>query len=729
MDDFKNIMEQRKQMLLKFIKDDEYKPMKSSDIAYILQVEPSDRKFFDQILTDLEKDGSLMITKRGKVMPAEALSLIRGTFSATERNFGFVVPENSQGSDIFIESAATNGAMNKDTVLCRIIHPGGGGKRPEGEIIKIVKRGINSIVGTFIKEGRLPTSPVRTGSKGSSANAGRVKHYFVRPDDRKLRQDIYIPKKEAGNFISGSKVVVKITKPSDREGRNPEGKIIEVLGHINEPGVDILSIVKQFEIPTEFSEKAKSEALAAPQTVSAAEMEGRLDLRHLQTVTIDSDDALDLDDAISIEKIDIGYQLGVHIADVNHYVKEGGILDREARRRGTSVYLADRVIPMLPKELSNGICSLNPQEDRLTLSCIMDIDGEGNVVSHKIAETVIWIDKRCSYAGVSAVLDEHIEIGEYADFVDMFKLMQDLQKILKSKRKKRGAIEFDFPECKVKLDENGKPIGVESRVRNIASQIIEEFMLICNETVAEEYFWLEAPFVYRCHEEPDSEKIENLAEFIRHFGLFIKGKSNHPKNFQQLVDEIKDKPEEMIISKALLRSLKQARYSDENNGHFGLASKYYCHFTSPIRRYPDLQIHRIIKDNLNGRLGDKEERYKRILADVAKFSSMAERTAEEAEREVENLKKVEFMSGKEGQVFDGIISSVTRFGIFVELPNTVEGLVSYGHIEDDYYIYNEKLMEAKGEQSGKIYRPGHKVRVRLLNADLQNRRLDFVFNV
>jgi len=706
MDDFKNIMEKRKQTILEFIKSDEYKPLKLSELAYLLQVEPSERKFFEQLIRELEKNGDIMVTKRGKIMLSESQGLIRGTYVATDRSFGFVAPEGHKSRDIFIESSFANGAMNKDTVLCRITHPESHGKRPEGEIVKIIKRGVSSIVGTFLREGS---------------------HYFVRPDDRKLRQDIYIPKREAVNFISGFKVVVKITKPATNI-RNAEGKITEVLGHINEPGVDILSIVKQFEIHTEFSDKARREALEVAQAVSPAEMEGRLDLRHLKTVTIDSDDALDLDDAITIEKIDMGYRLGVHIADVNHYVKDGSALDKEARKRGTSVYLADRVIPMLPVELSNGICSLNPHEDRLTLSCIMDIDLEGNVTAHKIAETLIWIDKRCSYAGVSAVLDEQTEEGEYADFVEMFKLMRQLQEILKNKRKKRGAVEFDFPESKVKLDELGKTIAIERRDRNIASNIIEEFMLICNETVAEEYFWLEAPFVYRCHEEPDSEKIENLIEFLRHFGLFIKGKSNHPKNFQQLIDEIKDKPEEMIVSKALLRSFKQARYMDENLGHFGLASKYYCHFTSPIRRYPDLQIHRIIKDNLNGRLPDKEDRYKRVLPDVAKFSSIAERNAEEAEREVENIKKVEFMSDKVGEVFGGIISSVTRFGIFVELPNTVEGLVSYSHIEDDYYIYNEKTMEAKGESSGNIYRPGQKVSVRLINADLINKRLDFVFD-
>ena len=705
MNEIKNQTEKRKESLLEFIKSDEYKPMKACDLAYLIQVEPNERDLFDRVIESLEKDGKIMITKRGKVMPSESAGLISGVFQSTERNFGFVIAEDGS-SDIFIEGAYTNGAMNKDAVLCRIIRPSESGKRPEGEIVKIIKRANNAIVGTFMRERN---------------------HSFVRPDDKKLKQDIYIPKKLAANFINGSKVVVKITKPPERD-MNPEGKIIEVLGHINEPGVDILSIVRQFEIPTEFSEKAKAEALQAPQFVSEAEMRGRLDLRHLKTVTIDSEGALDLDDAISIEKIAMGYRLGVHIADVNHYVKDGSALDREARFRGTSVYLADRVIPMLPKELSNGICSLNAQEDRLALSCIMDIDLEGNVVAHKIAETLIWIDKRCTYKGVSAAINGDDLDGEYVAFMGMFTLMKELQEILKDKRRKHGAIEFDFPECKVKLDELGKPIAIEPRVRDIASGIIEEFMLICNETVAEEYFWLDAPFVYRYHEEPDSEKIENLTEFVRNFGLFIKGKSNHPKNFQTLIDEIKDSPEEALISKAILRSLKQARYSDEHGEHFGLASKYYCHFTSPIRRYPDLQIHRIIKDNLNGRLGGNDEKYRRILPDVAKHSSVAERNAEEAEREVENLKKVEFMMDKVGQRFDAIISSVTKFGIFVELPDTVEGLVSYAHIEDDYYVYNEKTMQAVGEDSGRVYRPGQKVRVRLINADLVNRRLDFVFD-
>ena len=704
MNESKNLTE-RKNSLLEFIKSDDYKPMRAADLAYLIQVPEQERGLFDQIIASLEKDGDIMITKRGKIMLVESLNLIRGTFSATERGFGFVICEDIKSGDIFIESANINGAMNKDTVLCRIIRPEAPGKRPEGEIVKIIKRGTNSIVGTFLRD---------------------KNHAFVRPDDKKLRQDIYIPKKLAANFINGSKVVVKITKPPT-ETMNPEGKITEVIGHINEPGVDILSIVKQFEIPTEFSEKAKEQAINSPRFVSEAETAGRLDLRGLKTVTVDSEDALDLDDAISIEKIDTGYRLGVHIADVTHYVKDNSPLDREARTRATSVYLADRVIPMLPKELSNGICSLNAEEDRLALSCIMDIDLEGNVTAHQMAETVIWIDKRCSYRGISAAIEGNDENGEYADFTDIIAHMKDLQAILKTKRIKRGAIEFDFPECKVKLDELGKPIAIEPRIRDIASCIIEEFMLVCNETIAEEYFWLEAPFVYRCHEEPDSEKIEALTEFVRNFGLLIKGKSNHPKNFQMLIDEIKDSPEEALISKAILRSLKQARYTDENTGHFGLSAKYYCHFTSPIRRYPDLQIHRIIKDNLNGRLHENEERYRRILSEVAKHSSMAERTAEEAEREVENLKKVEFMSDKVGDLFDAIISSVTRFGIFVELPDTVEGLISYGHIEDDYYVYNEKTMQAVGEDFGKVYRPGQKVRVKLINADVVNRRLDFIF--
>ena len=699
------LMEIREKRILEFIKSEDYKPMRALDMAFLLQVEQAERHLFDDVLRALEREGHIMITKRGKIMPVEAQNLICGTFTSHARGFGFVMPDDGSGKDIFIEPSMMNGAMHKDIVLCRIIQPEGNGRRPEGEIIKIIQRGMSIIVGTFVRQNN---------------------HCFVIPDDKKIPVDIYISKKNAHSAVNGHKVVVKIIKPASETLKNPEGKIVEVLGHINSPGVDILSIIKQFELPVEFSEEALKEAERVPQQVEEGELANRLDLRYLQTVTIDSEDALDLDDAITIERVGEIYRLGVHIADVCNYVKEGSSLDKEALERGTSVYLADRVIPMLPVELSNGICSLNAGADRLALSCIMDIDKEGNVVSHKISESVIFVDKRCSYDGVSTVIDEGITDGEYADFVEIFTIMNELKQILSEKRNRRGSVNFDFPETKIKLDESGRPIEIAPRIRGIASEIIEEFMLICNESVAEEYFWLESPFIYRSHEEPDGEKMEKLTEFIRHFGYYMKGKANHPKNIQALLAEIKDKPEEMVISKAALRSFKQARYTGENMGHFGLASKYYCHFTSPIRRYPDLQIHRIIKDNLNGRLAEKESRYAKKMPDVAKHSSVTERTAEEAEREVDNLKKVQFMSDKVGEIFDAIISSVTSFGLFVTLPNTVEGMIGLSHMEDDFYVFDERNMELVGREFGKIYTLGRQVCVKLTNADLDNRRLDFV---
>ena len=699
------LMESRKKKILEFIKSDDYKPMKAQDMAFLLQVEQVERHLFDDVLRTLEKAGHIMITRRGKIMATESQNLIRGVFTSHARGFGFVMPDGNAGKDIFIEPALMNGAMHKDTVLCRIVTPEGAGRRPEGEIIKIIQRGMNIIVGTFVRHNN---------------------HCFVMPDDKKIPVDIYISKKNAHGAVNGHKVVAKIIKPASETAKNPEGKIVEVLGHINSPGVDILSIVKQFELPTEFSEDVQAEARRVNQQVEESEVGNRLDLRHLQTVTIDSEDALDLDDAITLEKTGEYYRLGVHIADVCHYVREDSLLDKEALNRGTSVYLADRVIPMLPVELSNGICSLNAGVDRLALSCIMDIDQEGTVVGHKIAQTVIFVDKRCSYDGVSSVIDDGITDGEYADFADMFTLMNELKQILSAKRVRRGSVNFDFPETKIKLDTDGKPIEIAPRIRGIASEIIEEFMLICNESVAEEYFWLEAPFIYRSHEEPDGEKMEKLTDFIRHFGYFMRGKTNHPKNIQVLLNEIKDKPEEMVISKAALRSFKQARYTSENMGHFGLASKYYCHFTSPIRRYPDLQIHRIIKANLNALLEERESRYRKKMPDVAKHSSIAERTAEEAEREVDNLKKVQFMEDKVGEMFDAIISGVAGFGLFVTLPNTIEGMISLSHMEDDYYVFDERNMEIIGREFGKIYKLGQSVFVKLINADLDNRRLDFI---
>ena len=490
-------------------------------------------------------------------------------------------------------------------------------------------------------------------------------------------------------------------------------------------------MVFPIDLPTDFEDIVYKQVENIPSEVLEEEKINRLDLRNIKTVTIDGEDAKDLDDAITIEKLDNGhYNLGVHIADVTHYVKEGTPLDREALKRGTSVYLVDRVIPMLPHKLSNGICSLNQKEDRLALSCIMGIDKNGNVVNHQIAETIINVDKRMSYTIVNDVLtnEDSCYLEDNKEFLNMFKTMEELRNILLQKRIKRGAIEFDFEEAKILLDENRKPIEIKLYDRNVATSIIEEFMLIANETVAEHYYWLELPFVYRSHEEPDIEKVEEMAEFISKFGYKLKGSNIHSKAFQKLLDKAKGTPEEMIISRVVLRSFKQARYTFRNEGHFGLAANYYCHFTSPIRRYPDLQIHRIIKENISGKLDEKRiNTLSKKLPDVCLKCSTRERVADDAERETCLVKKVEFMEDKVGQIFEGVISSVTSWGIYVELPNTVEGMVSPKTIEDDYYYYDEKNMQYFGEKTGKRYCLGDVVKVKLVDTNLYERTIDFKF--
>ena len=532
--------------------------------------------------------------------------------------------------------------------------------------------------------------------------------------------------------VTGHKVLVKITDWAE-ERRNPEGKIISVLGHINDPGVDILSIIYQYDLPREFPDEVMNEVEGVPSEVEEKDKRGRRDLRDIQMVTIDGEDAKDLDDAISIEKLENGtYRLGVHIADVTHYVKEKSPLDLEAYERGTSVYLVDRVIPMLPHKLSNGICSLNAHVDRLALTCMMNIDKNGNVQSHEIMETLINIDERMTYTNVKKILiDEDEELKErYKDFIPMFKTMEELAEILRKKRFKRGSIDFDFPETKVILDKEGVPIEMKPYDRNVATRIIEEFMLVCNETIAEDYFWQEKPFVYRSHEDPDPEKILALTEFINNFGYHMKGNTTkvHPKDMQKIMEEIEDKPEESIISHLLLRSMKQARYTAECNGHFGLAARYYCHFTSPIRRYPDLQIHRIIKANLHHELkGKKEAKLNERMPEVAKQCSLRERRAEEAERETIKLKKVEFMEQFIGKMFEGAITGTTSWGCYVELPNTVEGLVHVNEMADDYYIYDEPGHRFIGERTKQIYRLGDKVFVQVLKTDAMTRTIDFRF--
>ena len=531
--------------------------------------------------------------------------------------------------------------------------------------------------------------------------------------------------------VDGHKVVAELTSYGG-DGRKPEGKIVEILGHVYDPGVDILSIVKNYDLPVEFPEKVMNQAQRTPDEVSEADRYGRKDLRDWQMVTIDGEDARDLDDAVSVTRDGEHYVLGVHIADVTNYVQERSALDREALNRGTSVYLADRVIPMLPHKLSNGICSLNAGVDRLALSCIMTIDKKGAVTGHEIAETVIHVNERMTYTSVKKILEDKDpdEIGRYEKLVPMFELMEELAGILRARRHQRGSINFDFPESKMVLDENGKPLEIKPYDRNVATKIIEEFMLIANETVAEDYYWQELPFVYRTHEAPDEEKMRKLATFINNFGytMHIGVNEIRPKEVQKLLAKVEGSPEETLISRLALRSMKQAKYTPENTGHFGLAAAYYTHFTSPIRRYPDLQIHRIIKDNLRGRMNeDKIEHYQSILPEVTKHASETERRADEAERETIKLKKAEYMEAHIGEEFEGVISGITKWGIYVELPNTVEGLVHVTNMYDDHYDYYEERYEMIGEHTHKVYKLGQTVRVQVIGTDRLTRTVDFVF--
>ena len=704
-------IQERKQVILEMMKHPQYVPMKIKEMMMMLQIPASDRMELEDILGELISEGKIIRTKRGKFAIPQTYNLVAGTFQGHPKGFGFLILDEEGERDIFIPASGVNGALHKDRVMCRITRPETAEKRAEAEVIEILRRGPESLVGTYQE----------------SQNFG-----FVVPDDQKYARDIFIPKKFSKGAVTGHKVLVKITDWAE-ERRNPEGKIISVLGHINDPGVDILSIIYQYDLPREFPDEVMNEVEAVPSEVDEKDKKGRRDLRDLQMVTIDGEDAKDLDDAISIEKLPNGhYRLGVHIADVTHYVKEKSPLDLEAYERGTSIYLVDRVIPMLPHKLSNGICSLNAHVDRLALTCMMDIDKNGNVQSHEIMETLINIDERMSYTNVKKILldeDEALK-DRYKDFIPMFKTMEELAEILRKKRFKRGAIDFDFPETKVILDNEGVPIEMKPYDRNVATRIIEEFMLVCNETIAEDYFWQEKPFVYRSHEDPDPEKILALTEFINNFGYHIKGNAAkiHPKDMQKVIEEIEGKPEESIINHLLLRSMKQARYTAECNGHFGLAARYYCHFTSPIRRYPDLQIHRIIKANLHHELkGKREAKLGERMPEVAKQCSLRERRAEEAERETIKLKKVEFMEQFIGKMFEGAITGTTSWGCYVELPNTVEGLVHVNEMADDYYIYDEPGHRFIGERTKQIYRLGDKVFVQVLKTDSMTRTIDFRF--
>lgn len=631
-----------------------------------------------------------------------------GTFVSNARGFGFVEIEGSE-QDLFVSGENTNGAFHKDVVSVVLLREQRG-KRREARVTKIISHGINRLVGTYDK----------------ASGFG-----FVIPDNEKVASDIFVPKERSKGAVTGHKVVVELTDYGDHKHK-PEGKVVEILGHVNDPGVDILSIIKDFELPVEFSEKVLNQAERVAKEVSLADMAGRKDLRAIQTVTIDGEDAKDLDDAISLSREEDCYHLGVHIADVANYVQENSALDREAKERGTSVYLVDRVIPMLPYTLSNGICSLNMGEDRLALSCMMTLDAAGTITGYEIAETVINVDQRLSYTEVNNLLegDEETE-KRLGELVPMLRLMKGLSDLLREKRKKRGSIDFDFPESKLILDKDGTPLLIKPYERNAANRLIEDFMLLANETVAQHFYWLEVPFVYRTHDKPDPEKILKLATFIRNFGYHIKVKSGeneiHPKEIQKLLFRIEGTDKEALISRLTLRSMKKAQYTPECTGHFGLACQYYCHFTSPIRRYPDLQIHRIIKEQLRGRLNEKRtEHYAALLPMVSKHSSEMERRADEAERETEKLKKVQYMENKIGQIFEGVISSITTWGIYVELPDTVEGMIHVSKLSGDYYYYNEESYEMIGRDTGRCFKLGQKIKIMVDGVDYFQKTVDFV---
>lgn len=700
---------ERKKRIKEFVSSQDYVPLKRGEMRIILQVPKEDQEDFDLVIDSLISTGEVYETRKGKIVSTKSVNLFPAIFMSNAKGFGFARLEDSNDNDIYIPPESSLNAMNKDKVLVRITEPAFGGRRPVGEVVKILSQKREGIVGTF-DEGR---------------GFG-----FVVCDDKKIN-DIFIPKGSTKGAVTGSKVVVNITKrPSPN--KCAEGEIIEILGHKDDPGVDILSVIRQFNLPVDYPEDVYEQTENMPEDITEAEIEDREDLRKLVTVTIDGDDSKDFDDAVSLEILENGhYQLGVHIADVSHYVTEGSPLDKEAYKRGTSVYLVDRVIPMIPHRLSNGICSLNPDCDRLTLSCIMEIDHDGNVVNHRVVESVIHSSCRMTYTKVNKVIEHHDkeQMEEYAEFVPMLEDMNDLRQILNHKRQRRGSVNFDFPESKITLDENGKVLAIGPYEKNLATNLIEEFMLVCNETIAEDYYWQGVPFVFRNHDQPDEEKMEGLKKLISAFGYRIKGKGDiHPKEIQRLIEKVSGTPQEHIISRMVLRSMKQAKYQAENIGHFGLAAQYYCHFTSPIRRYPDLQIHRIIKEIIEGQLtSERIHHYESFLAEAAYHCSVAERTADDAERETDKLKMAEYMAERIGEEYNGIISGVTSWGVYVELNNTVEGMVPLNEIEDDFYEYEEDKMRVVGKKTGKIYRLGDEVRVQVLRADTQARTVDFLF--
>jgi ribonuclease R len=696
--------------LLHYMKDEAYKPLTVQELEQAFGIEDSGTfKDFVKALVVMEERGLVVRTRSNRYGLPDKMNLIRGKLTGHAKGFAFVIPDEPGMDDIFIPPNETNNAMHGDIVLARVSSTSSGQRR-EGTVVRIVERGVQQVVGTYTES----------------------RHFgFVIPDDKKFASDIFIPKEASGGAVEGHKVVVKLTSYPDGR-KSAEGEVVSILGHKNDPGVDILSVIHKHGLPMEFPADVLDQANETPDEIDESEIANRRDLRDEVIVTIDGADAKDLDDAVTVTKLDNGnYKLGVHIADVSYYVEEGSPIDREAEDRATSVYLVDRVIPMIPHRLSNGICSLNPKVNRLTLSCTMEISPTGEVVEHEIFQSVIKTTERMTYHDVNLIIvekDEEVR-KRYDSLVPMFEMMEDLAAILRNKRMGRGAIDFDFKESKVLVDENGHPSDVVLRERSVAERLIEEFMLVANETVAEHFHWMDVPFIYRIHEDPKEDKLRRFFEFITNFGYIVKGTANsvHPRALQEIIEEVQGKPEEMVVSTVMLRSMQKAKYYEESLGHYGLSTDYYTHFTSPIRRYPDTIVHRLIRTYLiEGKLDQStREKWNAQLPEIAKHSSDMERRAVEAERETDELKKAEYMEDKIGVEYDGIISSVTNFGLFVELPNTIEGLVHVSYMTDDYYRYDERHYAMIGEKTGNVFRIGDEITVRVVNVNKDERSIDF----
>nr|WGD65397.1 ribonuclease R [Bacillus subtilis] len=697
--------------LLSFMKEEAYKPLTVQELEEMLNItEAEEFKELVKALVALEEKGLIVRTRSDRYGIPEKMNLIKGKISAHAKGFAFLLPEDTSLSDVFIPPNELNTAMNGDIVMVRL-NSQSSGSRQEGTVIRILERAIQRVVGTYTE----------------TRNFG-----FVIPDDKKITSDIFIPKNGKNGAAEGHKVVVKLT--SYPEGRmNAEGEVETILGTTKTTRALIFyrSFISTV-LPGEFPADAMEQASSTPDTIDEKDLKDRRDLRDQVIVTIDGADAKDLDDAVTVTKLDDGsYKLGVHIADVSHYVTENSPIDKEALERGTSVYLVDRVIPMIPHRLSNGICSLNPKVDRLTLSCEMTINSQGQVTEHEIFQSVIKTTERMTYSDVNKILvDDDEELKQkYEPLVPMFKDMERLAQILRDKRMDRGAVDFDFKEAKVLVDDEGAVKDVVIRERSVAEKLIEEFMLVANETVAEHFHWMNVPFIYRIHEEPNAEKLQKFLEFVTTFGYVVKGTAGniHPRALQSILDAVRDRPEETVISTVMLRSMKQAKYDPQSLGHFGLSTEFYTHFTSPIRRYPDLIVHRLIRTYLiNGKVDEAtQEKWAERLPDIAEHTSSMERRAVDAERETDDLKKAEYMLDKIGEEFDGMISSVTNFGMFVELPNTIEGLVHVSFMTDDYYRFDEQHFAMIGERTGNVFRIGDEITVKVVDVNKDERNIDF----